>query len=410
MSKAYQPQNEMSLWWLGGAQPRRVGKILLAGGNRKVALEYDASWTRDGFALSEDLPLASGLYTPKENDSAAGAVDDARPDRWGERVIRQIYRPARLSILEYLYFAGDDRFGALGVSLRPDAYEPTEGGAISSFESLPEMELAIARVLAGEKLNEEMTRLVRPGPSFGGARPKSLIKNGQQQWVIKFSEGEDVDTELIEHATMRLGAACGILSAHTNALPLSRGHALAIARFDREGGARQHVMTAFTALRAAGQIDGYPELAQLLRRIGHPDLFRQDQEQLFRRMVFNILIDNTDDHHKNHALIRGRDGYYRLSPAYDVVPSVQGLGYQQMRVGKDDSQASLANALSEVAAFGLKHEQAIGIVKDVCQCVNGWKEHFAQHGVRAPDIELLAQYIDGSLLLQQRNEYLTVAR
>ena len=410
MSEAYQPQDEMSLWWLGEAQPRRVGTILLAGGNRKVALEYDAGWIGDGFALSEDLPLASGLYTPKENDSAAGALEDARPDRWGERVIRQIYRPARLSILEYLYFAGDDRFGALGVSLRPDAYEPSGGGAVSSFESLPEMELAIAKILAGEKLNEEMTRLVRPGPSFGGARPKSLIKNGQQQWVVKFSEGEDVDTELIEHATMKLGAGCGIASAQTNALPLSKGHAVAIARFDREGGARQHVITAFTALRAAGQVDGYPELAQLLRRIGHPDQFRQDQEQLFRRMVFNILIDNTDDHHKNHALIRGLDGHFRISPAYDVVPSVQGLGYQQMRVGKDDSQASLANALSEVAAFGLKRDQAIGIVKEVCKCVAGWKEHFAQHGVTARDIELLTQYIDGRSLLEQRNEYLTAAR
>lgn len=410
MSEAYQPQDEMSLWWFGEAQPRRVGTILLAGGNRKVALEYDPEWIKNGFALSEDLPLASGLYTPKENDSAAGALEDARPDRWGERVIRQIYRPARLSILEYLYFAGDDRFGALGVSLRPDAYEPSEGGAISSFDSLPEMEQAIAKILAGEKLNEEMTRLVRPGPSFGGARPKSLIKNGQQQWVVKFSEGEDIDTELIEHATMKLGAGCGIESAQTNALPLSKGHAVAIARFDREGGARQHVITAFTALRAAGQVEGYPELAQLLRRIGHPDQFRQDQEQLFRRMVFNILIDNTDDHHKNHAVIRGQDGYYRLSPAYDVVPSVQGLGYQQMRVGKDDSQASLANALSEVAAFGLKRDQAIGIVKEVCKCVAGWKEHFAQHGVTARDIELLAQYIDGRSLLEQRNEYLTAVR
>lgn len=410
MSEAYQPQNEMSLWWLGGVQPRRVGMMSLAGGNRKVALAYDAAWIKDGFALSEDLPLASGLYTPKENDSAAGALEDARPDRWGERVIRQIYRPARLSILEYLYFAGDERFGALGVSLRPDAYEPSGGGAISSFESLPAMERAIAKVLAGEKLNEDMTRLVRPGPSFGGARPKSLIKHGPQQWVVKFSEGEDLDTELIEHATMTLGVRCGIVSAKTKALPLSKGHAVAIARFDRVGGARQHVITAFTALRAAGQVDGYPELAQLLRRIGHPDEFRQDQAQLFRRMVFNVLIDNTDDHHKNHALIRGQDGYYRLSPAYDVVPSAQGLGYQQMRLGQDDSQAALDNALSEVAAFGLKRDEAISIVKEVCKCVAGWKKHFAKQGVLARDIEQLAQYIDGPYLLAQRNEYLTVVR
>jgi serine/threonine-protein kinase HipA len=405
MFESYQPQDEMSLWWLGAAQPRRVGSLMLVGAGRKVALEYDTQWIQNGFALSEDLPLAHGLCTPKEIDRAAGALEDARPDRWGERVIRQIDRPARLSILEFLYFAGDERFGALGVSLRPDAYEPRQGGAISSFESLPQMELAIARVLAGERLNEDMVRLIRPGPSFGGARPKSLIKRGQQQWLVKFSEGEDIDTELIEHASMSLAAGCGIVAAPTQALPLSKGHAVAIERFDRKDGKRQHVLTAMTALRAAGQVDGYPQLAQLLRRIGDPDHFRQDQHQLFRRMVFNILMDNTDDHHKNHALIRTPRGHYRLSPAYDVVPSAQGLGYQQMRVGKEDSRASLDNALSEVAAFGLQPDLAVGIVREVCQCVASWKSHFAQQGVKPRDIELLAQYIDGSSLLTQRNEF-----
>ena len=82
-----------------------------------MGLEYAPSWLSSGFALSEDLPLARGAFLPKERDMAAGAVDDARPDRWGERVIRNLYKPSRLSVLEYLYFAGEDRFGALGVSL-----------------------------------------------------------------------------------------------------------------------------------------------------------------------------------------------------------------------------------------------------------------------------------------------------
>ena len=405
MPDAYQPQNEMSLWWRGEPQPRRIGTLTLAGAGRKVALEYDSAWIAHGFALSEDLPLAPGLYTPKENDSAAGALEDARPDRWGERVIRQIYRPARLSVLEYLYFAGDDRFGALGVSLLADTYEAGGRGAVPSFDTLPDMERAIAKVLAGEKLSEELTRLVRPGPSFGGARPKSLIKKGAQQWVVKFPEGDDIDIGLIEHATMTLGAACGIVSPTTRALRLSVGHAVAVARFDRQGGARQHVISAYTALRAAGQPEGYPELAQLLRRVGHPDHFRADQEQLFRRMVFNILVDNTDDHHKNHALVRGDDGYYRMAPAYDVVPSAQGLGYQQMRVGKDESVSTLENALSEIAAFGLKRDRAVAIVKDICMGVERWKKHYAGLKVRARDIDVLAQYIDGKALKEQRSDF-----
>ena len=116
----------MTLWWLGdSAAPRAVGTIFLAEGNRKVGLEYESSWLSSGFSLSEDLPLVRGAFLPKERDMAVGAVDDARPDRWGERVIRNLYKPSRLSVLEYLYFAGDDRFGALGVSLATQAYIPS---------------------------------------------------------------------------------------------------------------------------------------------------------------------------------------------------------------------------------------------------------------------------------------------
>ena len=213
MHKAYKPQDTMSLWWLGQAAgqqpaPRLVGQLFLAEANRKVGLEYAPEWIKSGFPLSDDLPLAKGVYLPKERDMAAGAVDDARPDRWGERLIRNIYKPARLSVLEYLYFAGDNRFGALGVSLDAERYLPSGDGALPNLASLPEMERAIAAVFAGEKLDEKMVRLVEPGPSFGGARPKSLIEIDGAQWVVKFSEGEEFDTPLVEHATMRLAALC----------------------------------------------------------------------------------------------------------------------------------------------------------------------------------------------------------
>jgi serine/threonine-protein kinase HipA len=120
MSAAALP-DALFLWWLADpAQPRLVGT--LRGVRRQprqpggVSLEYSPAWLADGIALSEDLPLKPGEFLPPDQDGAAGAVDDARPGRWGERVIRLIDRPTRLSTLDYLYFAGDDRFGALGVS------------------------------------------------------------------------------------------------------------------------------------------------------------------------------------------------------------------------------------------------------------------------------------------------------
>jgi len=412
VSDLYKPQDTMSLWWLGegaGQQsaPRLIGQVFLAESNRKVGLEYDPGWIQRGFALSDDTPLARGVFLPKERDMAAGAVDDARPDRWGERVIRNLYKPARLSVLEYLYFAGGDRFGALGVSLDAASYRPSGDGVIPSLASLPEMERAIAAILSGEKLDERLVRLVKPGPSFGGARPKSLIEMEGAQWVVKFSEGEEFNTQLVEHATMRLAAECGMDVAETRALPLSKGHAVAVKRFDRAGEQRSHVISANTVLRAAGLPMGYPELAQSLRRLTRADAIRGHQKELFRRMVFNILMDNTDDHEKNHALIRAADGFYDLSPAYDVVPSAQGLGQQQLRVGKSQAESSIENALSEVQAFGLKKDSAIEVIKRIVAAVDKWKDFFRAQGVKDRDLEQMAQYIDGPTLQPQRAAFRT---
>jgi serine/threonine-protein kinase HipA len=329
-------------------------------------------------------------------------VDDARPDQWGERVIRLIERPARLSLLEYLYFAGDDRFGSLGVSLLAETYVPALTAAMPTFDGLADMHQAVQRVMVGDAINEQQRRLLQPGVSMGGARPKSLMKIDGASWVIKFSEGGELDSPLIEHASMQLARRCGIQTADTLALPLPQGHAVAVKRFDREGVRRLHVLSAHVALRAAGEAMGYPELAQLIRRLGHPDQVRAQQQELFRRMVFNVLIDNTDDHEKNHALVRGEDGYYALSPAFDVLPAAQGLGYQQMRVGALGHESSIANALSEARAFGLTDLQARQVALAISEQLLEWKAVFKNLNVRDADIDLLAHYLDGAHLREQR--------
>ena len=408
MSQNYQPQDSMSLWCLADPLvPQRIGTLSLQDQRRKVALTYDPTWlsSPQGFALSEDLPLRTGLMLPAERDTAAGAVDDARPDQWGERVIRLIERPARLSLLEYLYFAGDDRFGALGVSLPAETYVTATTAAMPTFDGLEDMHQAVQRVMAGDAVSEKQRRLLQPGVSMGGARPKSLMQIDGVSWVVKFSEGGDLDSPLIEHASMQLARRCGIQTADTLALPLPQGHALAVRRFDRAGSQRQHVQSAHVALRAAGEVIGYPELAQLIRRVGRPDQVRAQQQELFRRMVFNILIDNTDDHEKNHALVRGAGGFYELSPAFDVLPAAQGLGYQQMRVGALGHEASLPNALSQARAFGLTDAQAQQTVAEITRQVAQWKVVFKGMNARDADIDLLAQYLDGAHLREQRLLY-----
>jgi serine/threonine-protein kinase HipA len=409
----YKPADRLFLWsLLEPARPIPVGELNLVRSNQGVSLRYFPHWLEQGFELSEDLPLIDQEFLPLERNTAAGAVDDARPDRWGERVIRFIDKPARLSLLEYLYFAGDDRFGALGVSISADQYLPRRLGPLPTLQEADRIQELIRKVQDNEPIPAELRRLVSPGATLGGARPKALLNMSGDQWVIKFSDGEPADTPLIEHATMSLAQKAQIRSAPTMAVRLTDGHAVAISRFDRAGARRHHCLSAAVALRAAGDQFGYPELAQLLRRKGvaQGNRYARDMRELFRRMVFNILIDNTDDHEKNHALIVTERGQYELAPAFDVLPSGQALGFQQMRVGEQAADSTLANASSMSALFGLKSDEAAREAGAVARVVSGWREHFAACGVAPADIELYAEQIDRPFLREQREGAMAARR
>jgi len=213
---------------------------------------------------------------------------------------------------------------------------------------------------------------------------------------------------------MTLAGKAGITVATTRVIPLLTANAVAVRRFDRADGGRIHCISAGTALRAAA-VDaepelGYPALAQLLRRAGvtKDDRNEKDARELFRRMVFNILIDNTDDHEKNHALLvtaPGANGRYELAPAYDVLPTGSGQGYQDFVCGAYGHDSTLANAMSQSGLFGLTPAEAAAEVVRVIDVVSGWREHFQAEGVSQRDIESLAQQIDGDELRAQRESF-----
>lgn len=416
---AYRVTDELFLWWLGRPRsPVLVGTLHLLRETQGVSLRYCPQWLGSGFALSEDLPLTDAEHRPgelkTERNTAAGAVDDARPDRWGERIIRFINKPPRLSLLEYLFFAGDERFGALGVSLSAEAYLPHRTGPLPALGDVAEMQELVSRVIANQAVAEDKRRLIAPGATLGGARPKALITIEGAQWVVKFSENDDAtDTPLIEHACMSLAGQARIRVARTQAIQVqtlrcSKRHAVAVLRFDRAGTVDQplrvHAHTAQVALRAEGNVMGYPELAQLLRRRGPTagGVARDQMRELFRRMVFNILMDNTDDHEKNHVLLVDDAQYFHLAPAFDVLPTAQALGYQQMRVGRASADSTVDNALSEAVLFGMTRGEAVMEAAFVAAVCANWKEHFREMGVTKPDIEYLAQYVDREFLARQR--------
>jgi serine/threonine-protein kinase HipA len=404
----YTPSDRLYLWLLTKPmRPVPVAEVNLLRATQGVSVRYTDSWLQDGFPLSEDLPLIDEEFLPAGKGMAAGAVDDARPDRWGEQVIRLIDRPPRLSLLEFLYFAGDDRFGALGVSTSIDDYLPRRLGPLPTLEDADQIHELVRKVLANEPVDPAHKRLISPGVTLGGARPKALIDIAGDQWVIKFADGDPTDAPLVEHATMTLAGEAGIRVAPTMPVRLTVGHAVAIKRFDRDRGTRVHCLSAHVALRAAAEPFGYPELAQLLRRRGvaDGDVYVEQMREVFRRMVFNILIDNTDDHEKNHTLLVTDAQQYALSPAYDVVPSGQALGFQQMRVGEDEGDSTLSNALSMSHLFSLDRDDAVDEVRTVARVVARWKEHFKRLGVTDGDIDLYEEQIDRPFLSEQRQEF-----
>ncbi|WP_332827324.1 type II toxin-antitoxin system HipA family toxin [Ramlibacter sp.] len=414
--------DQLHLWFLGDPQaPRCVGTLRLVDGGKGVSLQYGSDWIASGFALSEDLPLSDLEHRPRDRLAAGthvavGAVDDARPDRWGERVIQYIDRPRRLSLMEYLFFAGDDRFGALGVSTSETQYLPRQDGPLPRLKQAQELSEVVAKIAAAEPITERERAVLRGGGSFGGAKPKALIGIGGEQWVLKFFNNEPFDSPLVEHATMTLAAKAGIRVAETQVITLAdKLHAVAVRRFDRSGEQRIHGISAGTALRAAaaaGQAPemGYPELALLLRRAGvaEGEANAQDATELFRRMVFNILVDNTDDHEKNHSLLvvaPWDNGRFRLAPAYDVLPSNSGQGRQEFICGDFGHDATLENAMSRCQSFGLDARQAALQVERIIAVVDTWKAHFAACGVSAGDIAQLEQRLDGDELLGQRRTF-----
>lgn len=413
--------DELHLWYLGDPElPRPVGALRLVAAGKGVSLRYDRRWLASGFPLSEDLPLRDLEHLPPgrlaaEAPRAVGAVDDARPDRWGEKVIRFVDQPARLSLMEFLYYAGDDRFGALGVSTSATDYRPRPGGPLPRLGQVQQLGDAVAKIAASEPIDAHEAAIVRAGGSLGGAKPKALIEIDGEPWVLKFYNGEPIDVPRVEHATLALAGRAGITVARTQVLRLAEVHALAVRRFDRQEGRRLHAISAGTAIRATAAPGeepelGYPALARILRRIGVSDPARRndDARELFRRIVFNILIDNTDDHEKNHALLvvnPAANGRVALAPAYDVLPTNSGQGCQEFVCGRHGREATLDNALSEAEAFGLQPAEAAQEVAAVIAVVDTWQAHFAQAGVGERDIASLAECIDGDALRSQRRAF-----
>lgn len=378
----------------GEGNPVLCGVLELLQG-RRCLFSYDALWVNrpNAFALSPDLPLQLGVNEPPDGYDIHPVFEDAGPDRWGKNVINKVFNPVRRSPLEYLELAGENRIGAMGFSRSENEYQVVEGAQFHTID-LPNLIRASEALALQMPIDDDLRRLLRPGSSAGGARPKAIIKHNNEDWIAKFpAEGDEHDVCAFEHASLILANKCGINVAKSELVKVDKQNVLLVKRFDRENDKRIHFVSARALLIAEGVkegVMGYADIAEAARRLS--SLPKENCHELYRRMVFNVFIENTDDHEKNHAFLY-RDGEWELSPAYDVLPQLQGLGFHQIRIGSDGNEAKIANLLSEYDRFLLKMGEAESIVSEIHKQMMGWREVFSEAGVSSHDIDACDKYV-----------------
>jgi len=352
------------------------------------------------------LPLAQGRggaeLLPPAGLTLFGALRDATPDAWGRRVIENRLRapPNGLPESAYLDHAGPYRAGALDIRAAPSS-QPA-AGVLPSLLDLEHLREAAARIEVGKPVPAHLELFFAGGPSLGGARPKAVLTAEGREWIAKFPARNDpFNVPLAERATLELARGAGLVVPRTRMERLADGRdVLLIERFDREpvarGMARRHMVSALTLLAKHEQEApdaSYAELADALSQHGVGGAIAGDREELFARMVFNILVSNDDDHLRNHALLYDPAGRgWRLSPLYDVVPRPQVAQERllHLAVGPRGRLATLDNALAGAGRFGLRPPEAARIIDRVARVVRSWRETFERLQVPAQLCDQLA--------------------
>jgi len=351
-----------------------------------------------------ELKLSDTTYRTTALKGMFGALRDAGPDYWGRRIIEKHAGLPQLGEIDYLLYAPDDRAGALGFGLGPNPPAPQR--KFNKTLALDKLIGLADAVIEGEKVPDDsdigqVEGLMLVGTSMGGARPKAVVEDEDGLWVAKFNRPDDKwNYARVEYAMLDLARACGIQSAQSRVVTVAGRDVLLVKRFDRErtenGYLRSRMMSSLTILRTEDTHHhrdrwSYVLLSEELRRISSQP--KDDDAELFKRMVFNALISNTDDHPRNHAVIaKGRD--WRLSPVYDLTPSMPISTERRdlaMACGDLGRYAHAQNMLSQSARFHLKQEEAEAIIDAMeDQVKTTWYETARREGVSERDCETIS--------------------
>jgi serine/threonine-protein kinase HipA len=399
----------------GETTPVTAGRFTLAPDRRGVPegrFVYGRSYLERPDAVPLDpveLKLAPRVYANASLGGVFGAIRDASPDYWGRRVIERHLGRARPAEMDYLLHSPDDRAGALGFGL--NAMPPAPRRIFNRTLDLAALQAIADAIVADEDSlpaegvaaadQAQVERLLMLGTSMGGARPKTVVEDDQGLWIAKFNRRDDAwNCARVEHAMLLLARDCGISAAQSRVVQVADRDVLLVKRFDREktasGYRRARMVSALTLLRADDTWQSrdkwsYVRLVEELRRVCAAA--RRDAGELFRRMCFNALISNTDDHPRNHAVI-ARDADWALSPAYDLTPATPVSLERRdlaMECGDAGRFANAANLLSQSARFLLDADDARGLVETMrAQVHASWYVTARAAGVSENDCERIA--------------------
>jgi len=383
----------------------RVGTLYrqAARGRESVTFAYHEDWLVNAkrFSLEPGLHVGEGAFHPGGDREIFGAIGDSAPDTWGRRLMQRAERrlanqesrpPRTLHEADYLLGVADvSRLGSLRFKFEAyDEFQKPTAEGVPGFIKLGRLLESSQRIEQKNETEEDLAIIFAPGSSLGGARPKASIVDTQGRLAIaKFpKESDDYSVEIWEHIALVLAARAG-MDVATHELQMVDGRYVLISwRFDRRQQQRIPFLSAMSLLQAKdGDRASYPEIVDELSQ--HGGNTKVDSLELFRRMVFNILVSNVDDHLRNHGFLWAGVHGWVLSPAYDLNPTPTDLKSRILstNISLDEGTCSIDLALSQAELFGLSLISARKIVVEVGQAVATWREVAKALGLNRGEIE-----------------------
>lgn len=397
--------------WLGMAKPVCIGVLSAqqAKGKKAFSFTYDDEWlkSKEQLILDPDIGWYAGVQYPNEKKNF-GLFLDSMPDRWGRTLMKR--RAAQLAKLEdeasstlydidYLLGVQDEsRMGALRFKLEKEGpfIANNDKIPVPPLSSLRELQQAAKLVETDEDIKDIkkwLAILIAPGSSLGGARPKANVKDEKGQlWIAKFpSKNDDLDKGAWEYLAYQLALNAGIEMAPSKILKVAgRQYTFLTKRFDRKGKQRIHFASAMTMTgnnedTIKENHPSYLDLAEFIQFSGGN--VQADLQQLWRRIVFNIGVSNTDDHLRNHGFILNENGWI-LSPAFDINPSIEKDGLALNIDGNDNSlDIELAKSIGEYFQLSLKEMNRI--IKEVNKSITNWQTVASQIGISRKEQKMM---------------------